>query len=84
MAYKEHLVGGTLRSVMVQEVLRAMKANKGHIDTAAVELGITPRTLRLWKANWPELQGIGGMNVVLKTKKKIKKSKPKPKSGKCY
>lgn len=56
MAVKKHLVGGTLRKVIVQEVKRVLEEKAGHIDGAAVELGITPRTLRVWLKEWPELQ----------------------------
>jgi len=53
---KEHLVGGTLRTLIVAEVKRVMGEKSGHIDGAAVELGITPRTLRVWLKKWPEFQ----------------------------
>lgn len=61
---KKHLSGGTLRQVMVAEVQRALDKFSGQtlaIEQAALELGITPRTLRVWrgpvdKGGWPELQ----------------------------
>lgn len=81
---KAHLVGGTLRTVMVAEVLRSLKANKGRVDPAALELGITPRTLRLWKHSWPELS-TGGMEKLLSIASTGKSKKaPKPKKKNYY
>ncbi|UOF79052.1 heliX-turN-helix motif protein [Caudoviricetes sp.] len=84
---KEHLVGGTLRKVMVDEVLRILRRHNGRVDPAAIELGITPRTLRLWKAKWPEFKDVtfipvGGIERVLNLEKppgKPPRRKPKEK-----
>lgn len=73
---KEHLAGGTLRGVMVTEVVRSLQSHQGHVETSAAELGITPRTLRLWKHKWPELQNVATIETVLKV------TKPKPKRNK--
>ncbi len=64
MNTKKHLQGGTLRKVMVAEIFRAMKYYAGQsnvVENAAIELGITARTLRMWrgpvaKGGWVELQ----------------------------
>jgi hypothetical protein len=78
---KEHLAGGTLRKVMVVEVLRSLKSHEGKVDPAAIELGVTPRTLRIWKHAWPELSA-GGMEKLSKvTKVKKKRSKKRTKKA---
>lgn len=82
MQIKKHLNGGTLRAVMVAEIKRVLAkfANEElSLEKCAVELGLHHRTLRVWrgpieKGGWPELQGQGGMEKVLKTKPK-KRSK---------
>ena len=82
MSVKKHLVGGTLRAVMVEEVRRVM-ALEGHIDRAAVVLGITPRTLRVWLAKWPELAGVyrGAMEQMLDVKPVPKRGRKKKDHG---
>lgn len=60
----KHMVGGTLRRVMAQEVRRVMSKYVGSYNStqaAAKELGITSKTLRQWKGpvekgGWEELQ----------------------------
>lgn len=84
---KKHLQGGTLRKVMAAEIFRCLKFYANHsqpIDMTAMELGITPKTLRLWKGpvekgGWQELQIPAGKAVetllrVAGTKKKTKKT----------
>lgn len=64
MTVKRHLSGGTLRKVMAEEILRVLKATQGDsmaLEKAALVLGVTPRTLRVWrgpveKGGWEELQ----------------------------
>lgn len=64
MAIKKHLEGGTLRQVMVAEISRVLtkySEDSQFYERAALELGITPRTLRVWtgpvkKGGWAELQ----------------------------
>ncbi len=83
MQTKKHLEGGTLHTVMVTEVKRTLHKFSGQdqaTEKAALELGITPRTLRVWmgpeaKGGWKELQGQGGMAKVLGVKPKSKKKK---------
>ena len=84
---KKHLQGGTLRKVMATEVLRCLKLFTNHsqpIDRAAMELGITPKTLRLWKGpvekgGWHELQVPAGKAVETLLKAATKKYKGTPK-----
>ncbi len=60
----QHMMGGTLRRVMANEVRRVMSKYAGaHNSTqaAAKELGITTKSLRKWKGpiekgGWMELQ----------------------------
>jgi hypothetical protein len=83
METKKHLEGGTLHTVMASEVKRALVEFSGqdqYIEKAALQLGITPRTLRVWigpveKGGWEELQGKGGMAKLLATKPKAKAKK---------
>ena len=59
MEVKKHLAGGTLRQVMAEEVKRSLASHSEEpqpIERAAIELGVTPRTIRLWQKTWPELQ----------------------------
>lgn len=71
MSIKKHLQGGTLRKVMVNEVKRCLKLYVGQpqsIEKAAIHLGVTPKTLRLWKGpvdkgGWEELQIPAGAAV---------------------
>lgn len=83
---KKHLQGGSLRKVMANEILRCLSiyGNESQpIDKAALELGITPKTLRLWlgpveKGGWQELQVPAGkaMEAFMKAvgvKKGVKK-----------
>jgi hypothetical protein len=75
---KKHLQGGSLRRVMVHEILRVMKKHAGShspIASAAVELGIAVKTLRQWKGpvdkgGWSELQPdlLAGLQAVLSGK----------------
>lgn len=84
---KRHLQGGSLRKVMANEILRCIKfyGNESQpIDKAAMELGITPKTLRLWKGpvekgGWQELQVPAGeaMEAIMKAAG-IKKGFKKP------
>lgn len=68
---KQHLAGGTLRKVMAKEILRVLNKHQDapqRFERMAVELGVTPRTLRIWlgpmhKGGWEELQP---KNVVAK------------------
>lgn len=61
---KKHLAGGTLRAVMAAEILRVLEKYQDDsqlYEKAAIELGTTPRTLRVWrgpinKGGWEELQ----------------------------
>lgn len=61
---KKHLDNGSLRKVMADEIQRVIKKYAGQtmaVEQAAIELGVTPRTLRIWrgpvdKGGWPELQ----------------------------
>jgi hypothetical protein len=78
---------------MAEEIKRVFEKFSGQdqsVEKAALELGITPRTLRVWrgpveKGGWTELQGFGGMEKLLKTKpkkaKKVKSTKTKKKSS---
>lgn len=74
MNVKKHLEGGSLRRVMVEEIKRCFNKYQNDsqpIERAALELGITPRTLRVWKGpeekgGWKELQGNGGMELLNK------------------
>lgn len=83
MQIKKHLNGGTLRTVMAEEIKRCIVkyANDDQpVEKAAMELGIAPRTLRVWKGDvsqggWEELQGRGGMELLCKTPKKSKSKK---------
>lgn len=60
----KHMVGGTLRRAMANEVRRIMSKHAGaynNTQAAAKELGITSKTLRQWKGpvakgGWEELQ----------------------------
>lgn len=91
MAIKKHIAGGTLRIVMAEEIKKQLAvAANGHPDqyreVAAIALGITPRTLKVWlgpidKGGWSELQGFGGMEKLLKTKAKTKKKAAKKKAA---
>lgn len=71
MSVKKHLQGGSLRKVMAAEILRALRFHGNDsqpVDKAAMELGITPKTLRLWKGpvekgGWQELQVPAGKAV---------------------
>lgn len=71
---KKHLQGGSLRAVMVQEIIRVIRkyaTQDQKYEHAALELGVTPRTLRLWrgpvdKGGWSELQGLGGIEMLAK------------------
>lgn len=75
---KEHLKGGTLRKVMVTEIKRVLRKNADHhapILKSALELGISPKTLRQWrgpidKGGWEELQPdlMEGLQAVLSVK----------------
>lgn len=80
---KKHMMGGTMHLVMIAEVKRALAKFSGEdqsVEKAALEMGITPRTLRVWMKDWPELNDIrGSMEKVIravatKSKKKTKKS----------
>jgi len=95
MHIKKHLSGGTLKVVMAEEIKRVFAKFSGQdqpVEKAALELGITPRTVRVWKGpvekgGWTELQGFGGMEKLLSTqpktkaKKRSKKTKTKKKSS---
>lgn len=89
---KKHLEGGTLKQVMVREVIRVLEKYQGDpqaILKASLELGTTPKTLRQWKGpvdkgGWSELQPTikGSVEKVLavakkSTKKPTKKTKKK-------
>lgn len=60
----QHMIGGTLRRVMAQEVKRCLSKHSGSSKPtflAAQELGITTKSLRKWKGpvekgGWKELQ----------------------------
>lgn len=81
---KKHLVGGSLRRVQVDEIKRVMASHAGEaqfIERVALELGVVPRTLRVWvgpveKGGWPELQVHDAMSRVLATKPKLIKRQP--------
>lgn len=84
MQVKRHLQGGTLRVAMAEEIKRVLSKYQDQdqpVEKSAMELGISPRALRVWKGpveqgGWEELQGRGGMERLLKTKpKKAKKRK---------
>jgi hypothetical protein len=61
---KRHLEGGSLRKVMAAEIVRVIRKYAGQsqsLEHAALELGVTARTLRIWrgpveKGGWKELQ----------------------------
>lgn len=91
---KKHLEGGTLKQVMVREVLRVLEKYQGDpqaILKASLELGTTPKTLRQWKGpvdkgGWNELQPTikGSVEKVLAVSKaKTKKPAKKPKKKMC-
>lgn len=95
MNIKRHLAGGTLRQVMVTEVKRVLGKYQNSdqpLVSAALELGVTPKTLRQWrgpidKGGWVELQIPAGeaMEAFMAAtkqpvkKKQTKKSQPKKK-----
>ncbi len=95
MHIKKHMSGGTLRTVMAEEIKRVFEKFSTEdmpVEKASLELGIAPRTLRVWrgpvdKGGWIELQGLGGMERLLgtkpktKSKKRSKKKTTKKKSG---
>lgn len=66
MEVKKHLSGGTLKVAMVEAVKAAVYKFAGEgqaLEKAAIELGITPRTLNIWlgpvdKGGWAELEGV--------------------------
>ena len=81
---KKHLEGGTLRKVMAEEIIRVLTKYSDDsqvYERAALELGITPRTLRVWrgpveKGGWEELQVKNAVDTLMCTvegKKKPKK-----------
>lgn len=80
---KKHLNGGTLRAVMVEEIKRVLTKFSGEdqfVEKVSVELGIAPRTIRVWlgpveQGGWEELQGKGGAEKLLGTKPKKSKEK---------
>lgn len=85
---KKHLEGGSLKSVMADEVRRQILAHSGTdqaLDAAALALGITSRTLRSWlgpvdKGGWSELdefRGAGAMEKLLNVKPKVATLKKK-------
>jgi transposase-like protein len=82
---RKHLMGGTLKTAMANEIKSVLTAVGGHRVTAASTLGISVRTLEKWLKHWEELGGIitNGMETVLATKPKAKKKKKAKKfSGK--
>lgn len=79
---KKHLMGGSLHQAMVEEVRRVLGVYSGlknQKDAAAVELGVTPRTLCKWLKNWPELNEMGSIETVLKATK-VKKTRARKKT----
>jgi len=93
MHIKKHLSGGTLRTVMANEIKRVLsecaRTSPDNIkERAAIALGLTPRTIRVWlgpvdKGGWNELQGVvGSMEKLLKTKSVKAKKRSKKKSSK--
>lgn len=90
MQIKKHLSGGTLRAAMVDAIKAAMASfteQDQQKERAAMELGLAPRTLRVWlgpedKGGWPELQGIvGSVEKLVSTKPKTKKKRKAKKSS---
>jgi hypothetical protein len=85
MSVKKHLAGGSLRAVMAAEIKRCLqKYGQGPqpVEHAALELGITPKTLRLWKGpiekgGWEELQvsASEAMNMLMNATEKMPKMK---------
>lgn len=92
MEIKKHLGGGSLRKAMAAEIMRqlaeaAKVAPTQIVERAAFALGITPRTLRVWKGpvdkgGWEELQGLGGMEKLIAVAKRSKAKKKKSKKAK--
>lgn len=81
---RKHLMGGSLKTAMADEVKRVLGIVGGHRVTAAHELGISVRTLEKWIKKWDELSDFGNpMEAVLATKPKGKKKKAK-KSKKTF
>ena len=82
---KKHMEGGTLRIVMANEVKRVLHKNQDEpqkLVKTALELGVTPKTLRQWmgpvdKGGWDELQVKPGDGVE-KLMKAVAGSRKKP------
>lgn len=82
---KQHLVGGTLRKVMAEEIIRVIQqvSRSGAtqiIETSAIILGITPRTLLKWKGpvekgGWKELQVKDAVDKMVKKVKRRSRRK---------
>ena len=93
---KKHMEGGTLRVVMANEVRRVLHKNQDapqKLVMSALELGVTPKTLRQWmgpeeKGGWAELQVKPGeamekLEKVMGSRKKPTK-KPAKKGKRSY
>lgn len=92
MDIKKHLEGGSLRPLMAEEIKKVLKSVASQhqpYERAALTLGISARTLRVWtqpadKGGWKELEGAtdclgisGSVEKLLKTKKRAKAKKAK-------
>lgn len=95
MQIKKHLTGGSLRRVMVAEIKAVMsevakteEIFSRVIDKSATELGITPRTLRVWlgpvdAGGWDELQPTRAdlEKLIVTLQKKAKKARKSKKTS---
>lgn len=96
MDIKKHLEGGSLRPLMAEEIKKVLKSvatQHQPYERAALTLGISARTLRVWtqpkdKGGWAELEGAtdclgvtGTMEKLLKTKTKKRAKAKKAKAA---
>jgi hypothetical protein len=85
MQIKKHLEGGSLRPLMAEEIKRVLKSvstTNQPYEHAALQLGISTRTLRVWtqpadKGGWKELEGATDCLGVTGTVEKLLRTKTK-------
>lgn len=83
---RPHLMGGSLKTAMADQIKKELTAHGGHRSDSAHALGISVRTLEKWLRTWAELkdvvQGIATVLATAGTQTKSKKKKKK-KGMKC-
>ena len=82
---RKHLMGGSLKTAMAEQVRKELTKYNGHRFEAAHALGVSIRTLEKWLANWDELKGLSNdiLSVIAQGDELAKsKSKKKPKKKK--